>query len=176
MSDRICLGKITGAHGIRGEVKIKSFTENARAIDAYGPLENKDGSQTFVLKVTGRIKDDLRAKIKGCDDRNMAEALRGTELYVHRDALPELSQEEFYHTDLIGLDVKALPNLKVIGKVAAMYNFGANDIVEIKLNGSNKLEMLPFTKEYVPEIKINEGYIIVQEMTFASEEEVENEG
>lgn len=173
--ERVCLGVIIGAHGIRGEVKIRSFTDNAKSLDKYGPLEDKSGSRKFVLKVSGFAKDDLRAKITGVDDRNAAEALKGTELYVEREALPELPVEEFYHADLIGLDAKEASAGRKIGKVEALYNFGANDIIELRME-NGKLEMLPFNKQYVPEVNIKDGCIIVQEMAFAPEEEGENEG
>lgn len=163
----ICLGVITAAHGIRGEVKVKSFTGSPRDIDSYGPLRDQSGSRSFVIKVTGRAQDDLRVKIEGCDDRNSAEALKGTSLYVQRNSLPVLEEEEFYQADLIGLAVKTTSG-QLIGEVAALYNFGAGDLIEIKVNG--KLEMLPFTKQYVPEIDIKNRYIIVQELSFTSEE------
>lgn len=174
-NERVCLGVITGAHGIRGEVKVRSFTEDSRDIEHYGALEDKTGSKKFVLKVTGHAKDDLRVKIEGCDDRNMAESLKGTELYASRSALPDLKEEEFYHADLIGLKVKDKKSSEIIGRVNALYNFGANDIIEIKVNATGKLEMLPFNKQYVPEINIKDGFIIIEEMNFAPDEEGGNE-
>lgn len=174
MSDnRICLGKIVGAQGIKGEVKIKSFTEVIDDIDAYGELEDKTGSRKFDIEVTGSSKGTVRAKIKGIKDRNEAEALVGTELYISKDLLPELDEEnEFYHSDLIGLDVKLKKDNSVIGSVAGLYNFGAGDIIEIKLSGSNKTEMIPFNDAYVPEINIKNGYIIVETvvLNFAKDE------
>lgn len=171
--DLVCLGVITGAHGIKGEVKVKSFTEIPSDIAGYGELTDKTGSKVFSLKVTGKIKDDLRVKVKGIDDRNAAEAIRGTELYIPRSILPELDEEEFYFSDLIGLDVKD-EDLNVIGKVNGVYNFGAGDIIEVNIAG--KLEMLPFTKQYVPDISIKNGYIIVKELVPSSDEEEEDEG
>ena len=176
MSERVCLGIISGAHGIRGEVKVRCFAEDCRSLTAYGPLEDKNASRKFVLKITGKAKDDLRVKIQGCDDRNAAESLKGTELYIERSALPELEEDEFYHTDLIGLDVKEEGSSEVIGKVAALYNFGANDIIEIKVNKTAKLEMLPFNKQYVPQINIKDGFIIIREMSFAPESGESDEG
>lgn len=174
MSDnRICLGKIVGAQGIKGEVKIKSFTEVIDDIDAYGKLEDKTGSRKFDIEVTGSSKGTVRAKIKGIKDRNEAEALIGTELYISKDLLPELDEEdEFYHSDLIGLDVKLRKDNSVIGSVAGLYNFGAGDIIEIKLNDTNKTEMIPFNDAYVPEVNIKNGYIIVETvvLNFAKDE------
>ena len=107
MSDKkICLGKIVGVHGIRGEVKVKSYTELDKDLGSYGDLEDKNSTQKFTLKVTGHSKDLLRVKIKGVDDRNKAETLIGTELYANRDVLPEVQTEDvFYEADLVGLEV-----------------------------------------------------------------------
>lgn len=157
---KVCLGKIVGVHGIRGEVKVKSFTAVDKDIASYGDLTDKNNEQTFSIKVTGHSKDLLRIKIKGVEDRTKAETLIGTELYAERGVLPELKNEDvFYETDLVGL--KVLDEQKnEIAKVIGFYNFGAGDILEIKLK-SGKAEMLPFNKGYVPEINLNEGYIIV---------------
>ena len=169
---RVCLGVIVGAHGIRGEVKVRSFTEHADDIDSYGALSDKSGQKSFIIKVVGRSKDDLRIKIEGCNDRNHAEALRGTELYVERSVLPETEDEEFYQADLIGLEAKTESG-EVFGKVVAFYNFGAGDIVEIK--AGQKLEMLPFNKDFVPEVCINKGYIIIREPVATTDNGEEHE-
>ena len=167
--DRICLGAIVGVHGIRGEVKVKSFTEVDRNIDKYGDVENEDGSRKFSIKVVGHSKDLLRVKVKGCDDRNTAETLIGTGLYVSRSLLPELGEEEFYHTDLIGLEAKTADGT-IIGRVNAVYNFGAGDLLELEMNGGAP-EMLPFTKQYVPTVNIKDGFIIVEMIQFAEDDE-----
>lgn len=170
--ERICLGAIVGVHGIKGEVKVKSFTEPDTNVDKYGPVENKNASQKFELKVVGHSKELLRVKIKGINDRNAAEALIGTGFYINRDALPELEDDdEFYEADLIGLEVRQ--NNQVIGTVAGLYNFGAGEIIELKLNNTGKLEMLPFTKIYVPEVNVSGGYITVKSsmMDYALDEE-----
>jgi 16S rRNA processing protein RimM len=173
MSDKkICLGKIVGVHGIRGEVKVKSYTELDKDLGSYGDLEDKNSTQKFTLKVTGHSKDLLRVKIKGVDDRNKAETLIGTELYANRDVLPEVQTEDvFYEADLVGLEVLDEQKNKV-AKVIGFYNFGAGDILEIKLQ-TGKAEMLPFNKAYVPEINLEEGYIIVTStgMVFSEDEE-----
>lgn len=157
---RICIGAIVGVHGIKGEVKVKSFTEPDTNVDKYGAVENKSGNQKFELKVVGHSKELLRVKIKGVNDRTTAETLIGSGFYINRDVLPELDDEdEFYEADLIGLEVRQ--NNQVIGTVAGLYNFGAGEIIEIKLKSTGKLEMLPFTKAYVPDIKMSDGYITV---------------
>jgi len=169
---RICIGAIVGVHGIKGEVKVKSFTEPDTNVDKYGVVENKNGNRTFELKVVGRSKELLRVKIKGVNDRTTAETLIGNGFYINRDVLPELDDEdEFYEADLIGLDVRQ--DNQVIGTVAGLYNFGAGEIIEIKLKSTGKLEMLPFTKAYVPEIKVSDGYITVTSatLTFAPDDE-----
>ena len=173
---RICIGAIVGVHGIKGEVKVKSFTEPDTNVDKYGTVENKKADHKFELKVVGRSKELLRVKIKGVDDRTTAESLIGNGFYIQRDVLPELKDEdEFYEADLIGLEVRQ--NGVVIGKVAGLYNFGAGEIIEIKLSSTGKLEMLPFTKAYVPDVNIKDGYITVASasMTFSTESEEEND-
>lgn len=178
---RVCLGAIVGVHGIKGEVKVKSFTEVDTDIDTYGLVENKKGDKTYSIKVTGHSKELLRVKIKGVDDRNLAETLVGTEFYVNKAALPETQEDEFYHADLIGLKVIEKSSQKEVGKVEGVYNFGAGDILELKVKATNRLEMIPFTKQYVPEVNVKEGYIIVESaiMNFApeeAEEKVADEG
>lgn len=170
---KVCLGKIVGVHGIKGEVKVKSYTALDKDIASYGDLEDKNSTQKFSLKVTGHSKDLLRVKIKGVDDRNKAETLIGIELYACRDVLPEVSSKEvYYETDLVGLKVLD-ENKETVAKVIGFYNFGAGDILEIKLN-TGRAEMLPFNKGYVPEINLEDGYIIVSSMGmvyFEDEEE-----
>lgn len=163
---RICIGAIVGVHGIKGEVKVKSFTEPDTNVDKYGVVENKSGNQKFELKVVGHSKELLRVKIKGINDRTAAEALIGNGFYINREVLPELEDEdEFYEADLIGLEVRQ--DNQVIGTVAGLYNFGAGEIIEIKLKSNGKLEMLPFTKAYVPEVKVSDGYITVTSASLA---------
>jgi len=169
---RICLGRIVGVHGIKGEVKVKSYTVVDKNIAAYGLLSDKDGRRMFELKVTGHSKDLLRVKIKGIDDRTTAETLIGTELYAERKVLPEvLNEEVYYEADLLGLKVFD-ENRNEAAKVIGFYNFGAGDILEIKLK-SGRSEMLPFNKSYVLEINLNEGYIIVAStgMVFMEDDE-----
>ena len=170
---RICIGAIVGVHGIKGEVKVKSFTEPETNVDKYGAVENKNGNQKFELKVVGHSKELLRVKIKGINDRTAAEALIGNGFYINREVLPELdAEDEFYEADLIGLEVRQ--DNQAVGTVAGLYNFGAGEIVEIKIKSTGKLEMIPFTKAYVPEIKVSEGYITVTSATLAFAPDDEN--
>ncbi len=172
----VCLGKIVGVHGIRGEFKVKSFTAVDKDIASYGELEDRNRERRFSLKVTGHSKELLRVKIKGIDDRTTAESLIGTELYAPRGVLPELKSEEvYYEADLLGL--KVLDEQKnEVAKVVGFYNFGAGDILEIKLK-TGRAEMLPFNKGYVPEINLEEGYIIVAStgmVFFEDDEDLKN--
>ena len=162
MSGRLlCVGVITGAHGIRGEVKIKTFTGVPEAIADYGPLRTKPGDRSFVI-VRHRIqKGQVVAALKDVKDRNNAEALKGTELYLDRQALPELEdEEEFYHADLVGLEAR-LEDGTVFGQIAALQDFGAGDVIEIRPAGGGSTVLLPFTKAVVPDVNIAEGHIVV---------------
>ena len=169
--NKVCIGAIVGVHGIKGEVKVKSFTEDERNIVKYGAVENEDGSRCFKLKIAGHSKDLLRVKIEGVEDRNTAETLVGTGVYVKRGLLPELKGEEYYHADLIGLEVRSAEG-NVLGSVNALYNFGAGDLIELKL-ADGALEMLPFNRQYVPAVNIKDGFIIVEMMQFAPDSEGE---
>lgn len=166
---KICLGAIVGVHGIKGEVKVKSFTEHDRDIDKYGILTDQKGRE-FEIKVVGHSKELLRVKIKGVDDRNLAQTFIGTQLFANRDVLPPLTNnEEFYQTDLVGLDVREAASGNVAGKIVGIYNFGAGDILEIKVKPSGKLEMIPFNHAYVPTVNIEDGYIIVNAVSMQFE-------
>jgi len=173
MEKRVCLGKIVAAHGIRGEVKVRSYTKKALDIDAYGEVENQDKTRSFKIKALGMIKDNVRVKIAGIGDRNAAEELVGTEFYVNRAIFPELQENEFYKTDIIGLKVYLQSLEHEIGIVDGFCNFGAGDILEIKITGQKETEMLPFNKQYVPTVNLSDGYIIVSaaSMVFAPEAE-----
>ena len=161
MSDLVCLAKIVAVHGIKGEVKLKSFTSLPKDVFKYGTLQNKEGTHFFELTFTGFSKELIRAKIKGIDTRNDAETLKGTELYISRDKLPVLKKDTFYQTDLIGLKVLEKQSLKQIGKIVGIYNFGAGDILEIKFDTLKETEMLPFNDDYVPTVDIDKGFVVV---------------
>lgn len=157
--DKLCLGVITGPHGIRGQVKVKSFTENPKQMTAYGPLTDASGKKVYTLSVTGTAKGLLIAKIDEVKDRNEAELLKGTELFVAKDKLPETDDDEFYHADLVGL--KALEeDGEEFGVVTGLFDFGAGDILEIR-RWDGKSVMLPFTMEVVPTIDLDAGHILV---------------
>jgi 16S rRNA processing protein RimM len=157
---RICLGVITGAHGVKGRVRIKSFTAEPQAIASYGPLSDERGERRFTIEVTGESKGTLLAVIEGIDDRDAAEALRGTRLYVDRAALPEPEDEEFYQADLIGLTALRGDG-STLGKVVAVNDFGAGASLEIA-DEAGKTVLVPFTSAAVPRVDIAAGTLRVE--------------
>lgn len=150
----ILMAVIVAAHGIRGAVKVKCFTEDPVSIMAYGPLHDEQGHvyQLSLLRVSA--SDHLIAQIVGIGDRNQAEALKGTRLYIERNQLPDLVDEEFYYSDLLGLMVQDLQG-EVIGQVCAVNNYGAGDFLEIK-DSKHHLYTISFTREAVPVIQLPE--------------------
>jgi 16S rRNA processing protein RimM len=156
----VCVGVVTGAHGIRGQVRVKSFTQKPRDIAAYGPLSDADGRRQFALHITGAVKGVLLARIDGVDDRDAAQALRGTEFFVSRDALPDPGSDEFYHADLIGA-VAVLGDGTPYGKVLALHDFGAGDMIEIEQVDGGVI-VLAFTRAVVPKIDLAAGRIVVE--------------
>ena len=156
----ICVGVIVAAHGIKGEVKVKSFTEDAARLASYGPLFDEAGTHKFELTVNAVTKGTVIAAIKGVGNRNAAEVLKGTKLFVPRGALPELAEEEFYHADLIGLTA-ALRDGTELGAVTAVHNFGAGDVIEVKRKNGGTLD-IPFTNTIVPVVDIEAGRIVIE--------------
>jgi len=154
----VCVGVISAAHGIKGEVKVKSFTESAAAFASYGPLWDESGARRFEMKVVGTAKDAIIASIRGVTARDAAEALRGTKLFVPRAALPETETEEFYYADLIGLRAERADGT-ALGTVVAIHNFGAGDVIEVK---GDRVFDLPFTRELVPVVDVVGGRIVVE--------------
>lgn len=157
--DKICVGVITGAHGVKGAVRVKSFTARPKDIAAYGPVSDEKGEQVFEIQVTGTAKDRVIARLSGIDDRDAAEALKGVDLFVARDALPPAGQDEFYHTDLVGLRAEAEDGTDM-GTVRALHDFGAGDLIEIQGPDGAPL-VLPFTRAAVPVIDLEGGRIVV---------------
>ena len=156
---RIVLGVITGVHGIQGEVKLKSFTADPEAIASYGPLDASNGA-TLNIKSLKAHKDFLRTRIEGIDDRNAAEALKGIELSIPRNRLPEPEEDEVYHTDLIGLCVLDSKGAK-IGSVVGILYFGASELLELKLQNVKATVLMPFDTETVPEINLDAGTLSI---------------
>ncbi|MFC3568312.1 ribosome maturation factor RimM [Paracoccus sp. TOH] len=158
MAERICVGAIAGAFGVRGEVRLKSFTSEPSDIAAYGPLWSEDGKRFFTVRLSRPVTGGLGARLSGVETREQAEALKGVTLWADRDRLPALPDDEFYHTDLIGLSVYDTGG-KLIGKVRAIYDHGAGDILEIFGTGRQTV-LLPFTRAFVPTVDIAAGRII----------------
>jgi 16S rRNA processing protein RimM len=158
--DRICIGAIAGAFGVAGEVRLKSFCSEPSDIASYGPLFSEDGSRQFRITLTKPVTGGFGARIAGISSREEAEALRGTSLFVDRDRLPSLPDDEFYHADLIGLDVLD-PGGEPVGTVVALYNHGAGDIIEISSARHKSALLLPFTKAIVPNVDLSAGRLIV---------------
>ena len=157
---RVCLGAIAGAHGVRGLVKIKSFTQDPASLTAYGPLADESGRRRFEIVVTGQAKGLLVARIAGVEDRDAAQGLRGVRLYVARAALPEPEDaEEFYQADLIGLAAED-PRGRPLGRVAAVENYGAGDFLEIARAKGAPL-LVPFTKAAVPLVDLEGGRVVI---------------
>jgi 16S rRNA processing protein RimM len=159
MSTRLCLGAISGARGVRGEVRIKTFTAVAADIAAYGPLSDEAGTRLLVIETVKPSKEGVVAIIEGVRDRDAAEALKGLRLYVERDVLPEPAEDEYYFADLIGLRAEREDG-EVIGTVAALNDFGAGELIEIERQGAMPV-VLPFTKEAIPLVSLAEGRIVV---------------
>ena len=156
---RVCVGVVTGAHGMQGAVRLKSFTADPADVARYGPLEDEQGERHFRLRVTGTAKGVLIARLADIDDRDQAEALRGLRLYLPRAALPPVGEEEYYHADLIGLDA-ALGDGTPVGQVRAVHDFGAGDTLEIERPEGPPV-LVPFTRAIVPIVDLEAGRLVL---------------
>lgn len=159
-TDRICVGAIGGAFGVTGEVRLKSFCAEPTAIADYGPLYTEDGSRSFTVRLTRPVAGGIGARLSGVKTKEEADALKGVQLYADRSRLPKLPDDEFYHADLIGLaahDTGGAP----LGRVSAVYNHGAGDLLEISGAGRKSPLMLPFTLANVPTVDLAAGRIVV---------------
>ncbi len=155
------VGRIGAAHGVKGEVRLTSFTEDPKAIGTYVPLTDARGTRQFKIVALRPVRDDLLvAYFDGVRTREAAEALTNTELYVPRAALPETAAEEFYHADLVGLAARNAAGAHV-GRVANVQNFGGGDILEIAPAGGGESLLVPFTKEAVPVVDVAGGEIVI---------------
>ncbi len=163
--ERLLLGQIVAAHGIKGLVKVRCFTEAPADIVAYGPLRDEAGA-VVELSLRGPTKGGVLAAVPGVNDRNRAEALRGTKLFVARGVLPALPSggEEYYHADLVGLAVELVDGT-AFGEVKAVHDFGAGDVLELTPKGSGQGAresiMIPFNRQTVPEIDLANGRVVI---------------
>jgi 16S rRNA processing protein RimM len=160
MSDHICIARIGAAHGVRGAVKLWTFTEDPFAVQSYGPLVTKDGARSFEVATAREVKGHLVAMLKGVATREDAERLNGIELYIAREKLPATDEDEYYHADLIGLAAVS-PAQEPIGRVVAIHNFGAGDIIEIAPPSGATL-LLPFTNAIVPTVDLAAGLVVIE--------------
>ena len=160
MAGHICIARIGAAHGVRGAVKLWTFTEDPLAVKAYGPLLTKDGARSFEVASARAAKGHLVATLKGVATREDAERLNGIELYVAREKLPATDQNEYYHADLIGLAAVTSAN-EPLGRVVAIHNFGAGDIIEIAPPHGPTM-LLPFTNAVVPTVDLAGGSVVIE--------------
>ncbi|WP_299650619.1 ribosome maturation factor RimM [uncultured Jannaschia sp.] len=157
MKNHVCLGAITGSYGVRGEVRIKSFCAEPSAIGDYGPLTLDDGS-VRKLTIVRPVKGGYAVRLSGVPHKEAAEAMRGQRLWAHRDALPAPNDDEYYHSDLIGLTVLDTGGVE-LGRVHAIHDHGAGDLLEVRPRGGASI-LLPFTREVVPTVDIAAGRIV----------------
>jgi 16S rRNA processing protein RimM len=168
----LCVGVVTGARGLRGEIWIKSFTANPAAVAAYGPVLDEHGQQLFAIRTVDLVKGRVAARASGIDNRTSAEELKGQKLFVSRQALPELDGDEYYHADLVGLTAELegdgeSPG-RYLGIVRAVHDFGAGDVIEIHGDSADgdsaDVQMVPFTRAAVPVVDFAARRIVIAEI------------
>jgi 16S rRNA processing protein RimM len=164
--DRILVGVLGAPHGVRGDLRLKSFTQNPLAIAGYAPLSDQSGRRSFAFAAARLVKDDmLVVRIEGVDDRDAAAALTNTRLFVPRDRLPPADEDEFYHADLVGLAVVGRDGT-ALGSVQAVLDFGAGEILEIRPPDGSRAFMLPFTRAAIPDIDLAGRRIVADPPAF----------
>lgn len=159
MADLVCVGAIAGAYGVKGEVRLKSFCADPEAIADYAPLSTEDGAESYSVTLTGQTKNGFTAFLGTIRSKEAADALKGTRLYAPRDRLPALEDDEFYHADLIGLEVVDTGGT-VLGRVKAVMNHGADDLLEVYGPGMKATVLIPFTRAVVPTVDLTSGRIV----------------
>ena len=173
-TDRICIGVITGAHGMAGAVKVKSFTADPADLTSYGAVTDETGKRQFHLSLVKQNAKALVIKVDGIADRTAAEQLKGTEVYIPRDALPQLEEDEFYNSDLAGLQVE-LEDGKKFGVVRMVDNFGAGDVMEIEMT-NGKTAFYSFTKAVVPVVDLENRRMVLNPPNEVSERDHDGNG
>ncbi|MGE5546862.1 MAG: ribosome maturation factor RimM [Solirubrobacterales bacterium] len=173
MADLVCVGAVVGAHGVRGAVRVKSFTDVPEDVAGYGPVSDETGSRRFKLKVIGEAKGLVIAKLDGVNDRDAAEALRGTKFFVPRERLPatDEAEDEFLYSDLVGLRAEAADG-SVIGTVRGVADFGAGEVLDVARSEGGSF-MVPFTREAVPVVDVAGGRLVVVPPVYAPDEKDE---
>ncbi|WP_299083601.1 ribosome maturation factor RimM [uncultured Ruegeria sp.] len=159
MTDLICVGSIAGSYGVRGEVRLKSFCAVPEDIETYSPLTDEAGQERYPVVLTRPIKNGFAARLGGIETKEQADAFNGLRLYARRDQLPSLPDDEFYHADLIGLDVYDTGGT-LLGQVKSVQNHGATDLLELHGAGLKSTVLLPFTLEAVPTVDLDQGRIV----------------
>ena len=167
----VLLGVFGAAQGLRGEVRVKSYTEDPEAIGAYGALTEKTGARAFIFESLRPLNDEmLAARVKGVSTREGAEALNGVELFARREQFPPPGEDEFYYDDLVGLAAATREGLR-LGCIVSVSNFGAGDILEIAPEGGGESLLMPFTRAVAVEIDFAHGRIVIE-----PPREIEGEG
>lgn len=151
---------VAGAHGLRGVLKLRCFTERPEDVAAYGPVYDSHGNELFEIEVIGPAPGGVLARARGIEDRTAAEAMRGTELFVPRSALPEPGPDEFYYSDLEGMEALR-PDGSRLGVVASVANYGAGDLIEVVTDDGRRIS-LPFTRQTVPSIDLERRRMVVE--------------
>ena len=151
--DRVCVGALAGSFGVQGEVRLKSFCAEPEAIAGYGPLFTEDGAQSYKIRLTRSIPGGFSARMTGIATKEQADALKGIRLYADRSKLPSLPDDEFYHADLIGMEVRDTGGV-LLGTVTAVHNHGATDLLELSGDGRKSALLLPFTRAIVPTVDL----------------------
>lgn len=167
-SSLVKVGFITSAHGIKGHVKVKTFTQAPENLCAYGQLSDDKGTKHTLSLIRVVSSDSVIAHITGVNDRNQAEALRGVTLYVDRGKLPKAEEEEYYHADLIDLDVRTSTG-ELLGRIQGIHNFGAGDILDIKITGGRSVFVL-FDRENVPTVDVAGGFVVIKSLPQTEDE------
>jgi 16S rRNA processing protein RimM len=159
--ERVLLGRITGAHGLKGEVKIATFTAVPEDIGSYGALTDATGARVFQIAAMRIVKGgSIVARIRGVTDRDEAEKLRGTDLYARRSALPPPEEDEFYYSDLVGLQAVS-PEGETLGEIVGVQNYGAGDLLEVRFGKEREPVLIPFDGVHVPHVDIAAGRVTI---------------
>jgi 16S rRNA processing protein RimM len=158
--ERVCVGAIIGAFGLGGEVRLKSFCATPAAIADYAPLFTDDNPAGFSVTITRPVKNGFAARLSGIQTREQADDLRGTQLFADRDRLPELTGDEFYHADLIGLSAFDTGG-QLLGTITAVLNHGAGDLLEVRPPNQSATVLVPFTRDVVPTVDLTARRVII---------------
>ncbi len=160
MPNLVLVAQVSGAFGVKGEVRVTAHTDDPLSLLTYSPLQRADGSLGLTLTAGRAVKGALIGRARGVETREQAQALRGLRLYIDRDALPKPDEDEFYLTDLVGLAVRS-PGDDMLGRIKSVHNFGAGDLLEIAPVDGAPTWWAPFTRAVVPQVRIAEGYVVI---------------